>query len=157
MHPRIRSGSHLQEPSLSPCKYSKSQGKVGGLLVPSILNKRCSPIYSTAASLFTGDRQNSTVKVEVQDPVTKVGPWEPQSRPPTPTDRISASKYSHGPFPSPTFYVSQGLEHGSGTDIVPTYEGGLSTNDVTLYLVHDLLCDSHLVPRALVLSLGLFL
>ncbi|EDL93030.1 a disintegrin-like and metallopeptidase (reprolysin type) with thrombospondin type 1 motif, 14 (predicted) [Rattus norvegicus] len=36
-----------------------------------------------------GDLQNSTVNAEVQDPVTKMGPWEPQSRPLTPMNRIS--------------------------------------------------------------------
>lgn len=36
-----------------------------------------------------GDLQNSTVKAEVQDPVTKTGYREPQSRPLTPEDRIS--------------------------------------------------------------------
>ncbi|KAL1771533.1 A disintegrin and metalloproteinase with thrombospondin motifs 14 isoform X2 [Sigmodon hispidus] len=36
-----------------------------------------------------GDLHNSTVKAEVQDPVTKVGSWEPQSSPLTSMNRIS--------------------------------------------------------------------
>lgn len=94
-------------------------------LAPSILGKGRSSVCTTAAALFTGDLQNSTVKAEVQDPMTKAGHWETQSRPPTPRDRISTSKYSHGAFPPPAFCVSQGLEHDNGIDIGPTCLGGL--------------------------------
>jgi hypothetical protein len=79
------------------------------LLAPSTLGKGCSHPFVLQLHLFTGDLQNSTVKAEVQDPVTKTGYREPQSRPLTPEDRISTSKYGQGPFPSPSLTRSPGF------------------------------------------------
>ncbi|CAH6789734.1 Adamts14 [Phodopus roborovskii] len=42
------------------------------------------------------DLQNSTGKADVYERVTEVGPWEPQYRPLTPTNRISATEHCVG-------------------------------------------------------------
>lgn len=105
--------SHLQELSLSRQKFLHIAGeivKIGVLLIPSILDKGCIPaVYSTSPFLFTGGLQNSTVKAEIQDPVTKVGHQEPQSKPLTPTNLISTSKHRLWPSPPQAFQAPQGL------------------------------------------------
>lgn len=108
----FRFGSHLQELSLSWQIFHIAGEivKIGVLLVPSILDKGCPPaVYSTSPFLFTGGLQNSTVKAVVQDPVTKVGHQELQSRPLTPMNLTSTSKHRLWPSPPPAFQAPQGL------------------------------------------------
>lgn len=108
----FRFGSHLQEFLLTWQIFHIAGEivKIGLLLVPSILDKGCIPVVcSTSPFLFTGGLRNSTVKAEIQDPVTKVGHQEPQSKPLTPANLISTSKHRLWPSPPPAFQAPQGL------------------------------------------------